>query len=123
MLAKGFFKEGLKDGKWITSYHPNGKVHIEEFFENGKNIGSVNIYDLNGNLVDLNYYSNYDYYLSFSGNFHDELDRMARMAESMGIYNHNVDAYHRALDAGDRNDIDAFIKALYDIEPNLDLDF
>ena len=48
---------------------------------------------------------------------------MAKIAESMGIYDHNVDAYHRALEAGERNDIDAFIKALYDIDPNLDLDF
>ena len=35
---------------------------------------------------------------------------MAKLAESMGIYNHNVGAYHRAIDAGDRGDIDSFIK-------------
>lgn len=123
LLAKGFFKAGLKDGKWISSYHPNGKVHIEEFYRMGRNIGTVNIFDVEGNLVDLNYHSSYDYYSTFDGDFHKELNRMAKIAESMGIYNHNVDAYHRALDAGDRNDIDSFIKALYDIDPYLDLDF
>ncbi len=41
----------------------------------------------------------------------------------MGIYDHNVEAYHRAIDAGDRGDIDAYVKALYDIDPTLDLDY
>ena len=121
LQAKGFYKNGLKDGKWITLFHDNGQVHIEEFFSEGKNIGSTNVYYPDGKLLESTFYTNYNYYENF--NPHAELDMMAKLAESMGIYNHNVDAYHRAIDAGDRGDIDSFIKALYDIDPTLDLDY
>ena len=121
LVAKGFYKNGEKDGKWITDFYDNGKIHIEEFFKEGKPVGSMNVYLENGKLLETTFYSNYNYYNSFHP--HAELDRMAKLAESMGIYDHNVEAYHRAIDAGDRGDVDAFVKALYDIDPTLDLDY
>jgi len=121
MIAKGFYKDGKKDGKWITRFYNNGQVHIEEFFKEGINIGSTNVYHQDGKLLESTFYTNYNYYDTF--NPHDELDKMAKLAESFGIYDHNVDAYHRAIDAGDRNDIDSFIKALYDIEATLNFDY
>ena len=121
LLAKGFQKNGKKDGKWITHFYDNGKVHIEEFYKQGKPIGSINVYLPNGKLLESTFYTDYDYYGKFDP--HTELDRMAKLAESMGIYDHNVEAYHRAIDAGDRGDIDAYVKALYDIDPTLDLDY
>lgn len=48
---EGHFKDGLKDGEWIT-YWINGNVKVSEIFLGGENTGESKSYYINGQLED-----------------------------------------------------------------------
>lgn len=48
--SKGYFKEGKRTGKsWV--YHPNGKLYMKGKYEDGKKIGQWMVFDEDGNLL------------------------------------------------------------------------
>ncbi len=48
--SKGYFKEGKRTGKsWV--YHPNGKLYMKGMYENGEKTGQWLVFDENGVLM------------------------------------------------------------------------
>lgn len=50
--SRGSFKNGKQDGVW-EDFHENGVLRKKELFVDGKNVGEVEYYDLNGNKTNL----------------------------------------------------------------------